>query len=57
MGRTARPGTCSAGGGSNQATLDAIKNGYVDISDLKSDGSINESDTILKGHLELAGHR
>ena len=39
------------GGGSNQATLDAIKNGYVDISDLKSDGSINETDVILKATL------
>ena len=39
------------GGGSNQATLDAIKNGYVDISDLQSDGSINETDIILKATL------
>ena len=39
------------GGGSNQATLDAIKNGYVDISDLKSDGSINETDIIVKATL------
>ena len=39
------------GGGSNQATLDAIKNGHVDISDLRSDGSIKESDTIIKATL------
>ena len=36
------------GGGSNQATLDAIKNGHVDVSKLGSDGSINESDVIMK---------
>ena len=36
------------GGGSNQATLDAIKNGYMDVSQLNSDGSINESDAIIK---------
>ena len=36
------------GGGSNQATLAAIKNGDVDISRLNSDGSISETDTIVK---------
>ena len=36
------------GGGSNQATLDAIKNGHLDIDNLESDGSINETDTIIK---------
>jgi outer membrane receptor protein involved in Fe transport len=36
------------GGGSNQATLDAIKNGTLDISDLNADGSTTEKDTIIK---------
>ena len=36
------------GGGSNQATLDAIKNGYLDLSGLNADGAIEESDTILR---------
>ena len=36
------------GGGSNMATLDAIKNGHVDISNLRSDGSVNESDAIIR---------
>ena len=36
------------GGGSNMATLDAIKNGHVDISNLRSDGSVNESDAIMR---------
>ena len=40
------------GGGSNQATLDAIKNGYLDINDLDSGGSINETDTIFKTSLD-----
>ena len=50
-GEDGSPRDLFRGGGSNQATLDAIKNGHVDISDLKSDGSINESDTILKATL------
>ena len=50
-GEDGSPRDLFRGGGSNQATLDAIKNGYVDIGDLKSDGSINESDTILKATL------
>ena len=40
------------GGGSNQATLDAIKNGYVDISQLDPDGAINETDVIIKAHID-----
>ncbi len=39
------------GGGSNQATLDAIKAGHIDIGDLESDGSISETDTIIKASL------
>ena len=40
------------GGGSNQATLDAIKNGHLDLGGLDSDGSINETDTILKATID-----
>ena len=40
------------GGGSNQATLDAIKNGHLDLGGLESDGAINESDTIYKASLD-----
>ena len=36
------------GGGSNQATLQAIKSGDLDIDVLQADGSVNEADTIIK---------
>ena len=36
------------GGGSNAATLAAIKSGKLDISDLNADGSTTEKDTIIK---------
>ena len=36
------------GGGSNAATLAAIKNGHLSLAGLQSDGSINETDTIIK---------
>ena len=36
------------GGGSNAATLAAIKAGHLSLSGLQSDGSINETDTIIK---------
>ena len=39
------------GGGSNQATLDAIKDGNLDISDLETDGAVNETDTIVRATL------
>ena len=35
-------------GGSNAATLDAIKNGYLTLDALQSDGAVNETDTIVK---------
>ncbi len=38
--------------GTNQETLDAIKNGHVDISKLNPDGSITETDTIVKATLD-----
>ncbi|MFT5572827.1 MAG: iron complex outermembrane receptor protein [Cryomorphaceae bacterium] len=40
------------GGGSNAATLAAIKNGTLDISDVDPDGSTSESDTIFKYSLD-----
>ena len=40
------------GGGSNQATLDAINNGHLDLGGLESDGSINETDTIYKASVD-----
>ena len=39
------------GGGSNAATLAALQNGHLDIGDLQSDGSVNETDTIVKATL------
>ena len=39
------------GGGSNAATLAALKNGHFDIGNLQSDGTINETDTIFKGSI------
>jgi len=39
------------GGGSNAATLAAIKNGHLSLSGLQSDGSINETDTIIKASI------
>ena len=36
------------GGGSNQATLNAIKSGYLVIEDLQADGRLNETDVIIK---------
>ena len=40
------------GGGSNDATLAAIKSGKLDISDVNRDGSTSESDTIIKVSLD-----
>ncbi len=53
------PGSvCSTGyisangfGSCNQNTLNAIKNGDLDLSGFKSDGSINETDVIIKATL------
>ena len=36
------------GGGSNAATLAAIQNGNLDISDISADGSTEEEDTIVR---------
>lgn len=40
------------GGGSNQKTLDAIKGGTLDISDVNQDGTTTEEDTIIKVSLD-----
>ena len=40
------------GGGSNRATLDAIENGHLNIGELNADGSITETDTIVKATLD-----
>ena len=40
------------GGGSNAATLLAIEEGRLDLSDLQADGSVNESDTIVKATID-----
>ena len=40
------------GGGSNAATLLAIQEGRLDISDIQGDGSTNESDTIVRASLD-----
>ena len=39
------------GGGSNAATLAAIKNGHLSLAGLQSDGAINETDTIIKASI------
>jgi outer membrane receptor protein involved in Fe transport len=36
----------------NQGTLDAILDGRLDVSDLQPDGSVNESDTILRASID-----
>lgn len=41
------------GGGSNQATLDAVINGNLDIGSLDADGSLNETDTIIKASVNF----
>ncbi|MFK7733564.1 MAG: TonB-dependent receptor, partial [Pseudomonadales bacterium] len=40
------------GGGSNAATLAAIQNGTLDISDINPDGTTTEEDTIIKVSLD-----
>ena len=41
------------GGGSNAATLLAIQEGRLDISDIESDGTTNESDTIVRASIDF----
>ena len=40
------------GGGSNELTLKAIKDGKLDVSDINRDGSTTEKDTIIKVSLD-----
>ena len=40
------------GGGNNQATLDAIRNGHLDITGLEPDGAVRESDTIVRATMQ-----
>ena len=50
-GEDGSPRDLFRGGGSNQATLDAIKAGHLNIDGLQADGSLNEVDTIVKASL------
>ena len=50
-GEDGSPRDLFRGGGSNQATLDAIKAGHLNISGLQADGSLEEVDTIIKASL------
>ena len=47
-GEDGTPRDLFRGGGSNQATLEAIKSGALSLAGMQPDGSINEADTILK---------
>lgn len=51
-GEDGSPRDLFRGGGSNAATLEAIKNGSLDLGGLQSDGSLDETDTILKATLD-----
>ena len=50
-GEDGTPRDLFRGGGSNQATLNAIKNGSLDLSRLRRDGAVQEVDTIMKATL------
>ena len=50
-GEDGSPRDLFRGGGSNQATLDGIKAGHIDLSGLQPDGSLVEDDVILKATL------
>ena len=50
-GEDGTPRDMFRGGGSNAATLQAIKSGDLSLAGLQPDGAINEVDTILKGTL------
>ena len=50
-GEDGTPRDLFRGGGSNQATLNAIKTGKLSLAGMRPDGSINEVDTILKATL------
>ena len=50
-GEDGSPRDLFRGGGSNEATLAAIKNGHLSLDGLQSDGSITETDTIIKASI------
>ena len=50
-GEDGSPRDLFRGGGSNAATLAAIKGGYLDIAGIAADGTVNEKDTIVKASL------
>ena len=50
-GEDGSPRDLFRGGGSNAATLAAIKNGHLSLDGLQSDGSITETDTIVKASI------
>ena len=47
-GEDGSPRDLFRGGGSNQATLNAIKSGHLSLAGMQPDGTINEKDTIFK---------
>ena len=47
-GEDGSPRDLFRGGGSNQATLNAIKSGHLSLAGMQRDGTINEKDTIFK---------
>ena len=53
-GEDGTPRDLFRGGGSNEATLNAIKSGELSLAGLRPDGAIGEVDTILKATLEWA---
>ena len=50
-GEDGTPRDLFRGGGSNQATLNAIKSGKLSLAGMQPDGTINEADTIFKAVL------
>ena len=50
-GEDGSPRDLFRGGGSNQATLDAIKSGSLSLAGMQPDGTINEVDTIINATL------
>ncbi len=50
-GEDGSPRDLFRGGGSNQTTLNAIKNGQLSLAGLQSDGAIKEEDTIIHATL------
>ena len=51
-GEDGTPRDLFRGGGSNEATLNAIESGQLSLAGMRPDGAINEVDTILKATVE-----